>query len=124
MTPFSGRGPGLNELQDLRSDFGIGADRADCLQKRRQVVHKFSRSNLGEEVSPAILDTCIRELDQSSVIHYPLYHRVANMQRQSSHIQCAQLCVWVLVADALLQRAHGLLWSDGLGANDIGDLEV
>lgn len=41
-----------------------------------------------------------------------------------TYVEGAQLCIWILVVDALLERAHGLLGLDSLGANDIGDLEV
>lgn len=46
--------------------------------------------------------------------------------RQGGHayVQGAQLGVWVLVADALLERAHSLFGRDGLGSDDIGDFEV
>src|SRR4051812_36164543 len=41
-----------------------------------------------------------------------------------AYIQGAQLGVWVLVVDALLERAHRLFWLHRLGSNDIGYLEV
>lgn len=50
--------------------------------------------------------------------------RTAPIRSGLSHIQSTQLRIWVLVADATLERAHRLLWSDCLGANYVGDLEV
>lgn len=41
-----------------------------------------------------------------------------------TYVQGAQLGIWILVADAFLERAHGFLWRDGLGSDDIGYLEV
>lgn len=41
-----------------------------------------------------------------------------------SYVQGAQLGVWILVADALLEGAHGIFGRHRLGADDIGDLEV
>lgn len=40
------------------------------------------------------------------------------------YIQGAQLCVGILVSYATFERAHGFLWLDSLGADDIRNLEV
>lgn len=44
--------------------------------------------------------------------------------RTEPYIQRAELGVGVLVVDALLERAHRLLWLYGLGSDNIGYLEV
>lgn len=41
-----------------------------------------------------------------------------------TYVQCAQLCVRILVAYASFEGAHSLLGIDGLRSNDIGNLEV
>jgi hypothetical protein len=41
-----------------------------------------------------------------------------------TYVQCAQLYIRILVVYASFEGAHSLLGIDGLGSNDIGDLEI
>lgn len=41
-----------------------------------------------------------------------------------TYVECAELSIGVLVADAFLEGAHCLLRRNGLGPDDIGNLEV
>lgn len=50
--------------------------------------------------------------------------RSAEKGHKKAYVQGAQLSVRVLVANTLLQRAHGLLGRYGLGSDQVGDIEV
>lgn len=44
--------------------------------------------------------------------------------QDKTHVERAELSVWILIANAFLQGAHSLLRSDRLRTNNIGDLKV
>lgn len=44
--------------------------------------------------------------------------------RQGAYTEGAELCVWVLVANAALERAHSLLGVGRLGSDNVGDFKV
>jgi hypothetical protein len=70
-----------------------------------------------DEVGAAVLDAGVGELSGWSAAARRSIRGVAYIQR-------GQLDVGVLVADALLQRAHGIFRLHRLGPNHVGDLEV
>jgi hypothetical protein len=92
--------PGLDELEHLVFDVVVGSDVGRGLEQRRQVVHELARRDLLDEVGAAILDACVGE------------------------VEGGELNVGVLVADALLEGAHGVFRLHRLGADYIGDVEV
>lgn len=99
-SPLGGCGPRLDQLEHLAFDVVVRGDCGGRAQQGRHVVEELARGDLLDEVGAAILDASVCE------------------------IQRGQLDVWVLVADALLQCAHGIFGLHRLGSNHIGDLEV
>lgn len=73
----------------------------------------------------SILDACVCELHRvSGYQHGRDSMHCAEKGYREAYIQGAQLSVWVLVADTLLQRAHSLLGRDRLGSDEVGNIEV
>lgn len=90
----------LDQLENLGANVVVDRGWADGFEQRDKIVHEFFGGDLGKEMLAAVLDAGVCE------------------------VQGAQLCVWVLVTDALLEGAHGFLWRDGLGSDHVGNLEV
>lgn len=67
----------------------------------------------------AVLHTCVCKL---SGVSFWFDEFVETRFRGVTHIQGAQLGIWVLVVDALLERAHRLLRLDCLGSDYVGYL--
>lgn len=91
--------PGLDEFEDLALDVVVDGSSVG-LDQRGQVVDELARGNLGHEVGAAILDARVGE------------------------VQGSNLDVWILVAYAAFQRAHGLFGLHRLGADDVRNLEI
>lgn len=97
---FGGSCPRLDEFKHLVLDVVVWGNGRWGLEQGREVVHELARCDLLYKVGAAILDAGVCE------------------------VQCRQLDVGVLVAYALLERAHGLVGLHCLGSNDVGYLEV
>lgn len=120
---LSSGGPGLYQLKDPRSYLRVNRGRPNRLQQRHQVIHEFPRGNFGKEMCAAVLDACICKLTASQSGAGALQRLLWDFC-ESSYIQCAQLRVGVLVANALFEGAHGFLRLHRLRPDDIGNLEV
>lgn len=122
MAPLSCGRPSLDAFEDLGTNVLIDGSWTDGFQQGDKVVHELSGGNLGEEVLAPILDTGICKLHRKLAM--TTVHVGALGAAGSAYVQCAQLGIWVLVADAFLQRAHGVFRWNGLGSDDVGYLEV
>lgn len=121
---FGGGGPGLDELEDLGADLGVDADGADGFEERHQALHELAGGDLGEEMGTAILDAGVGELGRLVTVCHDQTGAGRMRRGAQPYVQSTELGVGVLVADALLERAHGLLGLDRLGSDNVGDLEV
>lgn len=95
-----GRGPVLDQLEDLCLDVVVGLDVAARLQDAGEIVDEFPAGDLGDEMCAAVFDAGVSE------------------------VQGGELDVWVLVAYAAFEAPHGLLGLGCLAADDIADLEI
>lgn len=124
MASLSCGGPSLDVLKDLVTDVLVDSSRTDGFQQGDEVIHKLSGGNFGEEVLAPILNARICKLHGKLASKQGACWALGAGSGGLAYIQRAQLGVWVLIADAFLQRAHGFFGLDGLGSNDIGYLEV
>lgn len=135
VSALSRSGPVLDQLENLGANIMVDRSWADSFEQRDEVVHKLFGGNLGKEMLAAIFDAGVCKLQGKSASQSIAEQRKRSDQRAAiwagesglagqTYVQGAQLRVWVLVADTLLERAHGFFRWDSLGPDDVGYLEV